>query len=278
MQGGGAAAPRAAAAAAAAAAARGARATAWDRGGWAVAAAGGGVVAAASEAGARAGRSRTCGTCTCRSCHGKGGASVRPPRVRAALRRMATGGCRGFDARRRSLRLFEGGVAEGVACGRVALGGGAEIARLAPAVEAVVGVVLGRAELVARCLGAVEVKRAGRLRGGQHQRRAALAAVAAALATARFGERLAKGAAPAITSCTVGCRILLRAELRAALNLMVAREPGRARGWRRWRCLGFRSAAAKGAGPALAARAMGASALLRAELGTALNLDVAREG
>jgi len=28
-------------------------------------------VVAASEAGARAGRSRICGTCTCRSCHGK---------------------------------------------------------------------------------------------------------------------------------------------------------------------------------------------------------------
>ena len=65
------AAPRAAAVAAAAAAVRVARATAWDPGGWAVAVAEGGVVVAASEAGARAGRSRICGTCTCRSCHGK---------------------------------------------------------------------------------------------------------------------------------------------------------------------------------------------------------------
>ena len=50
---------------------------------------------------------------------------------------------KGFDVRRRSLRLLEAGVAEGVARRRVALGGGAEVARLALAVEAVVAALLG---------------------------------------------------------------------------------------------------------------------------------------
>jgi hypothetical protein len=81
----------------------------------------------------------------------QGGASVRPPRVRAARRRIARGELprfdlldrKGFDVRRRSLRLLEAGVAEGVARRRVALGGGAEVARLALAVEAVVAALLG---------------------------------------------------------------------------------------------------------------------------------------
>ena len=172
MQAGGAAAPRAAAVAAAA---RVARATAWDPGGWAAAAAEGGVAVAAAEAGVRAGRSRTCGTCTCRNCHGKEEASVRPPRVRAARHRIPRGGLPRFDLLAegsisgRALRFLEAGVAEGVARRRVALGGGAEVARLALAVEAVVATLLGRAELVAGRLGAVEVKRARRLRLLLHQ-------------------------------------------------------------------------------------------------------------